>query len=195
MSPLRRGNESRLQPRKLSGLVVGFVKPEAVPQARIEPRAFGAREIAHASGPAAAGEDARAILLHGHKRADWNFGEEFARSICRQTDAAVRCWIVRHVAGVHSKIETAQAHEIRHLDMVNGGTMVAFLVSDHKLTPLRGVARPTGGASGVIDRHAVPDESNSLHRQRDFEPQLFRGRSAAEKDLRGTPMPGLRGDI
>src|SRR4029079_2023975 len=173
MSPVGRGNESRLQPRKLSGLVVGFVKPEALPQARIEPRAFGAREIAHAPAPAAAGEDACATLLHGHECADRNFGKEFARSICRQADAAVRCWIVRHVAGVHPKIETAQAHEIRHLNVVNGGTMVAFLVSDHKLTPLRGVARPTGGASRVIDRDALPDESNSLHPHWPFKPELF----------------------
>src|SRR5262249_44704371 len=91
--------------------------------------------------------------LHGHKCADWNFGEEFARSVRRQPNAAVRCRIVRHIAGVHSKIETAQAHEIRHFDVVNGGTMVAFLVGDHKLAPLRRVARPTGGARRAIDRH------------------------------------------
>jgi len=29
------------------------------------------------------------LLLDGHNCADWNFGEEFARSIFRQSDAAV----------------------------------------------------------------------------------------------------------
>src|SRR6476469_4685785 len=137
----------------------------------------------------------RYILLHGHKCADWNFGEEFARSICRQPDAAVGCRIVRHITSVHSKIETAQAHEIRHLDVVNGGTMVAFLVGDNELAPLSRVTRPTGGASRVIYRFAVPDESDTLHRQGNFDPQLFRDTAATEKNLRGTPMPGLRGDI
>ena len=134
-------------------------------------------------------------LLHGHKCADWNFGEEFARSICRQPDAAVRCRIVRHITGVHSKIETAQAHEIRHLDVVNRGTMVAFLVGDHKLAPLSRVTRPTGRASRVIYRFAVPHESDPLHRQRNFDPQFIRCRPATEKNLRGTPVAGLRGDI
>ena len=74
-------------------------------------------------------------LLHGHKCADWNFGEEFARGIFGQPNAAVRCRIVRHITGMHSKIETAQSHEIWHLDVVDGGTMVALLVGDHKLAP------------------------------------------------------------
>ncbi len=137
----------------------------------------------------------RSPLLHGHECADWNFGEEFARSIFRQPDAAVRCRIVRHITSVHSKIETAQAHEIWHLDVVNRGTMVAFLVGDHKLAPLSRVTRPTGRASRVIYRFAVPDESDALHRQRNFDPQLIRRRAAAEKNLRGTPVAGLRGNI
>src|SRR5207247_8345515 len=99
---------------------------------------------------------------NGDNRNDWKFGEEFARSIFRESDAAVRCRIGRHITSVHSKIETAQAHEIRHLDVVNRGTMVAFLVGDHKLAPLSGVARLTGRASRVIYRNAVPHESNSL---------------------------------
>src|SRR4029077_9237498 len=96
--------------------------------------------------------------------------------------------VVRHITSMHSKIETAQAHEIRHLDVVNSGTMVAFLVGDHKLSPLSRVTRPTGGASRVIYRFVVPEESDALHRQRNFDPQLIRRRAAAEKDLRGTPV-------
>src|SRR4029077_778247 len=109
------------------------------------------------------------------------------------SNAAVRCRIVRHITGVHSKIETAQAHEIRHLDVVNRGTMVAFLVGDHKLAPLSRVTRPAGGASCVIYRFAVPDESDALHPQGNFDPQLFRRRPSTEKDLRGTPVTGFRG--
>ncbi|PYI79330.1 MAG: hypothetical protein DMF05_10215 [Verrucomicrobia bacterium] len=75
--------------------------------------------------------------MHSDKCADWNFGEEFARSIFRQPNAAVRCRMVRHITSMHSKIETTQPHEIRHLDVVNRGTMLPFLVGDHKLTALR----------------------------------------------------------
>src|SRR4029077_6604136 len=110
------------------------------------------------------------------------------RGICRQPDAAVGCRIVRHITSVHSKIETAQAHEIRHLDVVNGGTMVAFLVGDHKLASFSRVTRPTGGASRVIYRFAVPDESDALHCQGNLDPQLIRRRAASEKDLRRTPV-------
>ncbi|PYK26014.1 MAG: hypothetical protein DME59_08920 [Verrucomicrobia bacterium] len=134
-------------------------------------------------------------LLHRDERADWNFGEEFARSVLRQSDAAMRCRIVRHVSGVHSKIETAQPHEIWHLDVVNRGTMVAFLVGNHKLAPLGRVARPTGRASRVIYRDAVLQQSHLLHRQRNLDPQFVRCRSATEKNLRGSPMAGLRGNI
>src|SRR6476620_11885789 len=69
-------------------------------------------------------------LLHGHKCADWNFGEEFARRICRQPDATVGCRIVRDITSVNSKMKTAQTHEIRHVDVGNSGTMVTFLISD-----------------------------------------------------------------
>ena len=130
-----------------------------------------------------------ASLLHCNERADWNFGEEFACSIFRQPDAAVGCRIVRHVTSMHSKIETAQPHEKWHLDVVNSGPMVAFLVGDHKLTPLSREARPTCRTSRVIYRDAIPDESNPLHRERNFDPQLFRRRAAAKKNLRGTPVP------
>ena len=131
-------------------------------------------------------------------RADWNFGEEFARSICRQPNAAVRCRIVRHITGVHSKIETAQAHEIRHLDVVNGGTMVAFLVGDHKLAPLRGVARPTGRASRLIYRFAVPERERPFASPEKFRSAIYPAparrreefaRNASARSPRQHPMP------
>src|SRR4029453_4636179 len=100
--------------------------------------------------------------------------------------------MVRNVTSVHSKIEAAQAHEIRHLDVVNRGTMIAFLVGDHKLTALSRVARPSGGTSRGIDRAAVPNESDPLHCQRNFDPQFVRRRSAAEKNLCRSPVPVLR---
>src|SRR5215469_1966754 len=100
--------------------------------------------------------------------------------------------MVRHITSVHSKIEAAQSHEIRHLDVVNRGTMISFLVSDHKLTAFSRVARPTGGTSRVIDRDAVPNESDPLHCQRNLDPQLFWRRPATEKNLCRSPVPGLR---
>src|SRR6266576_4202595 len=113
--------------------------------------------------PDSFGVRSRVALLHGHKCAHWNFGEEFARSIFRQPDAAVRCRIVRHNTSMHSKIETTEAHEIRHLNMVNRRTMVALLVGDHKLASLSRVARPTGRTPRLIYRFTVPDESDPLH--------------------------------
>src|SRR5215471_18720025 len=103
--------------------------------------------------------------------------------------------MVRHITSVHSKIEATQSHEIRHLDVVNRGTMISFLVSDHKLTALSRVARPTGGTSRLIDRDAVPNESDPLHCQRNFDPLFIRRWSAAEKNLCRSPVPRLRGKI
>src|ERR1051326_3024296 len=99
------------------------------------------------------------------------------------------------MAGMHSKIKTAESHEIRHLDVVNRGTMVAFLVGDHKLAPLSRVSGPAGGTSRGIYRFPLPDKSALLHRQRNFDPEFIRRRATAEKDLRGPPVPGLRGNI
>src|SRR5438876_5679427 len=86
-------------------------------------------------------------LLHRHKRADRNFREEFASSVLRQSDAAVRRRIIRHVPRVHSKIETTQTHEIRHVYVVDRGTMVSFLVGDHKFTSF---SRITWSASRAL---------------------------------------------
>src|SRR5215813_13974469 len=103
--------------------------------------------------------------------------------------------MVLNITTVQSKIEATESHEIRHLDLVNRGTMISFLVSDQKLTAFSRVARTTGGTSRVIDRDAVPNESDLLHCQRNLDPQLFRRRPAAEKNLCRSPVPGLRGNI
>jgi len=133
--------------------------------------------------------------LHGHNRADWNFGEEFPRGVLRQSDASVGYWAIGDVTGVHSKIETTQSHEIWHLDMIDRGTMVPLFVGNHKFASLRRITRPAGRTSRVIDWDAIPHESDALHRQRNFDPQLFRRWSATEKNLGGAPVPGLRGNI
>src|SRR5213595_98264 len=134
-------------------------------------------------------------LLHADQCADWNFGEEFAGSVFRQSDAAVRCRIVRHISGVHSKIETTQPHEVWHLHVVNRGTMVALLIGNHKFAALGRITCPASGASGVVHRYAVLDESDLLHPQRNFDSQFVRCRPAAEKNLRGPPVAGLRSNI
>src|SRR5262245_34126701 len=96
---------------------------------------------------------------------------------------------------MHPEIETAQAHEIRHLDMVNRGTMIAFLIGYHKFATLCRVTGPTRRTSRVIYGFAVPNESDTLHRQRNLDPQFFRRGAAAEENLCRPLVPGLRGDI
>ena len=78
-------------------------------------------------------------LLHCDDCADRNFRKEFAGSIFRQANATMRCRIVRHVSGVHSKIQAAQPHEIRHLHVVDAGTMVSFLIRNYEVTSACGV--------------------------------------------------------
>src|SRR5438093_11594770 len=75
-------------------------------------------------------------LLNGDDGADWNFGKEFSRRFTGQTNATVRRGIVRHDALMHSEIETAQPHEIRHIDVINSRTVIAFFVGDHEIAAL-----------------------------------------------------------
>src|SRR5216117_695226 len=99
-------------------------------------------------------------LLHADKRADRNFREEFASSVLGQSDAAVRRRMIRHVPRVHSKIETTQSHEIRHVHMVDRGTMVSFLVGDHKFAPFRRITWSASRTLRAIHRHAVLKEGD-----------------------------------
>src|SRR6266481_8114719 len=79
--------------------------------------------------------------------------------------------------------------------MVDGGTMVSLLVRNYKVTSACGVTLASGGTLGAIYRHAVLNESNPLQSQRNFDTQLVRRRPAAKKNLRGTPVTSLRGDV
>src|ERR1700687_4187916 len=83
-------------------------------------------------------------LLNGDNSADWNFSKEFSRRFAWQTNAAVGGGVVRHDALVHSEIETAQPHEIRHINVINGRAVIAFFVSDDEIATLSGIAFPTG---------------------------------------------------
>src|SRR6266550_6854847 len=134
-------------------------------------------------------------LLDGHKRADRDFGKEFASRFRGESNATMRCRIIRHYPGVHSEIEATQAHEIRHVHFVDGGTMVSLLIGNYKLTGLCGVALATGRTLRAVYRHAVFNESYPLQSKRNFDAQLVRRRPAAEKNLRGTPVTRLRGNI
>src|SRR6266542_755315 len=134
-------------------------------------------------------------LLHRHQRSNWDLREEFARRFLRQSNATVWGWIIRHEPGVHSEVETTQAHEIRHLHMIDGGTMVSLLVRNHKFAGLRRVTLPSSRTLRAIYRHAVLNESNPLQNERNFDAQLVRRRPTAEKNLRGTPVTSLRGDV
>src|SRR5262249_19887819 len=73
--------------------------------------------------------------------------------------------------------------------------MVSLLVGYHKFAGLRRITLPAGGTLRAIYRYAVLNESDSLQRERNFNTQLIRRWAAAEKNLRGTPVTRLCGNI
>src|SRR5882762_11174282 len=96
---------------------------------------------------------------------------------------------------MHSEVEAAQPHEIGHLHMVNGRTMVSLLVRNYEVASAGRVTLTPGRTLRAIYRHAVFDESNPLQTERNFDAQLVRRRPTAKKNLRGTPVTSLRGDV
>ena len=114
-------------------------------------------------------------LLHRDERAKWQLGEESARGVAGKTDTAVRCRIVRHEPFMHSEIEAVQAHEVRHLDLVDRGDVITILVSDDVIAGASRVPPSAAGrANRVEDRDAIFDERDFLRGKRDLDPQLFR---------------------
>src|SRR5439155_26279257 len=97
---------------------------------------------------------------------------ECASSFLRQSNATVRCWIVRHNSGMHSEVETTQAHEVRHLDVVEGGPMISFLVRDYEVAGFRRVTLTPSRTLRAIYRHAVLKESNPLQVEGNFHLKL-----------------------
>src|SRR5437588_11419033 len=95
---------------------------------------------------------------------------------------------------MHSEVEAAQPHEIGHLHVVDGRTMVPFLVRDHKFAGLRRVTLTPGRTLRAIYRHAILDESDPLQSERNFDVQSVRRRPRAEETLRGTPVTSLSRD-
>src|SRR5262249_5797394 len=134
-------------------------------------------------------------LLHRDNRADRNFREKFASSVFRQSDASVGYWMIRDVASVHSKIKTTQSHEIWHLDMIDGGTMVALLVCNHKFAPFCRITRSAGRTLRAIHRHAILNQGHPLQGERNFNPQPIWRWPAAEKNLCGVPVACFRRNI
>src|SRR5881394_3993547 len=96
---------------------------------------------------------------------------------------------------MHSKIKTAQSHEIWHFDMIDRGTMVSFLIGDHKFASLGRVTRPASRTLSAIYRHAILDQGDPLQGQRNFEAQPIRRWSTAEENLCGAPVTRLCGNI
>src|SRR5260370_22507488 len=103
--------------------------------------------------------------------------------------------MIRHVPRVHSKIKTAQSHEIRHVHMVDGGTVVSFIVVDHKFAALSRITWPASRTLRAIDRHTVLKERDPLQSERNLETQAIRRWSAAEKNLCGAPVTRFCGNI
>src|SRR5882724_13471542 len=135
------------------------------------------------------------LLLHAHEGADRNFRKEFSCGFAGQTNAAVRGRIIWHYALVHPEIKTAQSHEVGHIDMINGRTMIAFFVSDDEIAALGGIAVTTGGTGRIQNRHAVLDQRHVLRSERNFYAEMIGRRSAAEKNLRRLPMAELSREI
>src|SRR6266511_3661599 len=79
--------------------------------------------------------------------------------------------------------------------MIDGGTMISLLVRNHEFARFRRVTLPTSRTLRAIYWHAVLKESNPLQSERNFDAQLVRRRPTAKKDLRGTPVTSLRGDV
>ena len=100
--------------------------------------------------------------------------EKASRDFTGQSNAAVRSRIIRYDPFVHAKIEATQAHEIRHIDFVNGGAMIAFLVRDHILTGPRRIPLPTGRTNRLQNRDAIAQHFRTLRGERNFDTQLIR---------------------
>src|SRR5882724_12231843 len=96
---------------------------------------------------------------------------------------------------MHSKIETAQSHEIWHLHMIYRGTMVSFLIGDHKFASLGRITCSASRTLRAIHRNAVLNERHPLQTERNFEAQPIGRWSAAEKDLCGAPVTCLCGNV
>ena len=58
-------------------------------------------------------------LLNGNERSNRDLGEELARGLAGQPDAAVRGGIIWDHSFVHPEIKAAEAHEVRHFDFVD----------------------------------------------------------------------------
>ncbi|PYK17965.1 MAG: hypothetical protein DME55_08290 [Verrucomicrobia bacterium] len=57
--------------------------------------------------------------------------------------------------------------------MVDGGTMVSFLIGNYEVTSVRGVTLTSSRTLRAVYRHAVLNESNPLQRERNFDAQLI----------------------
>src|SRR5690242_13482208 len=79
--------------------------------------------------------------------------------------------------------------------MINGGSMVALLVRNHKLPSLRRITWSAGGTLRLIYGYAVLNERDPLQSERNFEAQPIWRWPAAEKKLCGPPVTRFCGNI
>ena len=101
-------------------------------------------------------------LLYTHQRANWKLIEESPGRVPGQADTAMGGWIIRHVSLVHSEIEAAQSHEVRHLDVIDCRSMVAIFVGDDV------IARLCGIMSAAASRATRVEHGQPVFDQRDF---------------------------
>src|SRR5438128_2647729 len=79
--------------------------------------------------------------------------------------------------------------------MVNGGTMVSFLIGDHKFAPFRRITWSASRTLRAIHGHTILNEGHPLQSERNFEAQSIRRWPAAEKNLCRAPVTCFCGNI
>src|SRR5437879_12487870 len=79
--------------------------------------------------------------------------------------------------------------------MVDGRTMLSFLIGNYEVASARRVTLTSSRTLRAVYRNAVLNESNPLQTERNFDAQLIWRWPTAKKNLRGTPVTSLRGDV
>ena len=89
---------------------------------------------------------------------------------------------------MHAEIETAQPHEIRHRDFVDGGAVVPLLICNDIIADWRIEPGATGRNLCRENCDAILDQRGMLRSERNFDSQLVRVGSAAEQRLERLPI-------
>jgi len=93
------------------------------PKRRVDPRVTFTVVAASLCGMRHEGRDAHMpfarALLNGNECSNRDFGEELARGVAGQPNAAMGGGIIWDHSCVHPEIKATEAHEVRHFDFVD----------------------------------------------------------------------------